>query len=193
MFAILTALVMGLAPETPNATVRAEEVEEDPGIRVEHPMSLSVELSYNGLAGMGANAGYQLSPHVALDFGLGKAATGVKIGARARYNLFTTDLTPFFAGGLTVGTGSLGQSWHVADEAAPTRYTVQVSPYAQAVAGLSYQTDDGLAALVGVGYSQLLRSDNLRWTTPPTPKQAKDLPGKLESGLMFTASCGYAF
>ena len=193
MLAILTALVLSLSPETPNATARLTPPDEDPGIRVEHPLSISVELSYNGLAGMGGNAAYQLSPHVALDFGLGKAATGAKIGARARYNLWTSDLTPFFAGGLTVGTGSLGQSWHVADKEAPTRYSVQVSPYAQAVAGVSYQADDGLSALVGVGYSQLLRSENVRWLTPPTPKQAKDLPGTLESGLLLTASCGYAF
>ena len=192
MLAVWSLLVLSIAPETPNATAHGT-VPEDPGIRVEHPLSVGVELSYNGLAGMGANMGYQLTPHVAFDAGLGKAASGAKVGVRARYNLFTSDFTPFFAGGISVGTGSMGKSWHAPDKAAPTPYSVSVSPYAQAVAGVSYQGDDGLSALVGAGYSQLLLSKNLSWQGSPTAKQAADMPGSLESGLLLTASCGYAF
>lgn len=138
---------------------------------------------------MGLNVWYQLTPRFALDSGIGFSSAVAKLGARLRYNFITDDFTPFVAAGLSVGTGSFGQTLY-RDEA---RYTLGVSPYAQALAGVTYQRRSGLALMAGVGWSQLLVPRNFAWKAAPTPRQRKEMPIEVASGLLASFAVGYAF
>ena len=190
----ILSLAMMLALPGPNQTARSmhDLVASGDGVRIRNPLTFAAEVSHHGLSGIGVNIWYQLTPHIALDGGVGAASTVAKLGARVRYNFLTDDFTPFVAAGVSVGTGSFGKILEDEHVVLNARYSLGVSPYAQALAGVAYQNSWGFSVLAGLGWSHLLVRSNLYWQAAPLPKQRHDLPPTVGSGPLAMLAIGFA-
>src|SRR6478735_5688709 len=99
---LCATLMTASASDGGTLTVDATEVVTIPSVRTLRPWVVSAELGINSLSGVGANATYNFTPHVALDGGLGMGLSGAKAGLRGRYNFTTANLTPFVGVGATL-------------------------------------------------------------------------------------------
>ena len=193
MFVLAMALALA-APPPANETVRSmyELRANGDGVRARNPLTFAAEVSHHGLSGIGFNVWYQLTPNVAVDAGLGYSRALAKVGARLRYNFITDDFTPFVAAGISVGSGSFGKILEDSDPVLNARYAVGISPYAQVLAGVSYQEKSGFSLMAGLGWSHLLVRHNFSWQAAPLPKQREELPGRVGSGPLASIALGYA-
>jgi hypothetical protein len=187
------ALVTASAPDEGTLTVNAAEVVTLPSVRTRRPWAVSAEAGIKSLSGVGANITYNLTPHVALDGGLGLGLAGGKVGLRGRYNFSAANLTPFIGAGATFSSG-LAQDLEIINSGNAVGVRVMPTAAAQAVGGLSYVADNGLALMGSVGYSWVLRDDPVQLRSGrPTPAQAKGIEALYGHGVTLGGSIGYAF
>ena len=189
----MTAILLGLClatAEVPQAEVRPRAVRNDP--RSQRPWVISGEAGWNSLSGVGAVVARHLDPHLTVEAGVGLSAVGPKFGARARYNFLAEEWTPFLGAGFLYGTGLQGAQVD-SSSAHVFTYTLGPSPFLQLVAGLEYQSRTGLNFLAAAGYARLLQHNLTVIAGSPTGDDLQSLRLWTGSGLVASASLGFAF
>lgn len=197
-------------PATPKAPPSAARKSEAPAfgadkrplgpIRARRRLALLGELGWNGLAGFGAILTYHAHPHLAFDLGGGFSLTGWKAGARVRYNLLTSNMTPFIGigGNATSGLGEFtsdpADREHKEPGAVPFTLDIKPSYFLQYVVGFDFLHHRGFNMLGALGYAQLLNDKNVILVDGELThdeKQAVDFIFK--GGIVISLAAGYAF
>ena len=192
---ILVALLLANLPppQLPNeAEVRPVARGASP--REERPWGVSGELGWNGLAGVGAVVARHLDAHFTLEAGVGIAAEAAKFGLRARYDFAASEWTPFLGAGFLYGTG-YGDAVQSVDSSAGGSFGIKIgpSPFVQLVGGVEYQSRGGFAFHFAAGYARLLRDNFTVVSGTPTSDDLSAVRIAVGSGLVLSASLGYAF
>ena len=180
----LTVLAVALASSSALA-------EEAPIRRARRAFALG-EFGWNSLAGMGANAGYHVLPHLTAEAGFGFSLVRWKLGARLRANLLEGAWTPFVAAGAMISTGeSTEQIFPVGG--GRIAYTIRPSPFAQLVAGVDFTAEDGVTFLATLGWAFLLSPNVDVASGLPSPTQQRYLDLAFGSGPVAAIALGYSF
>lgn len=168
------------------------DLDERP-IRLRRPFVVGGELSWNGLAGLGANFSYHIIPQLALDAALGLSLTGTRVGARARFNFLTSEWTPFLGGGMSYASGFGDQVIDAQYGTDKAKMKVDGSPFAQVAGGVNYTGKEGFTFTVAIGYSFLLKDHNTTFVSgsPEAYDYAKN--NLYAGGKTLSAAFGYAF
>jgi len=167
--------------------------EDAPPVRAQRKLMIGAELGWNSLAGVGLNASYHLLPRLSVDAGLGYSLVGAKLGARARFNLLTSEWTPFIAAGFLYGFGQGNRDLNLPVGSQTVVLRVAGSPFAQFVAGVDYSDAGGFTFLFTAGYAVLLR-ENLTYSAGQDNALATQTLNPLfHSGLVVAAALGYSF
>ena len=178
--AVLLAQVQFPAPSVPS------------DVRSQRPWVVSGEAGWNGLTGVGAVIARHVSPRVTIEAGAGLSGEGPKFGARARYNFFVSEWSPFVAAGYLYGTGDpnvqrdTGAS-HVFS------YKIGPSPFLQLASGVEYQSPGGFNILLTLGYAWLLKDNLTIVSGTPTGGDLDSLRLTTSGGLVASVSFGFAF
>jgi hypothetical protein len=167
-------------------------------IRAQRRLALLGELGWNGLAGFGAILTYNAHPHLALDLGGGFSLLGWKAGARARYNLLTSNMTPFvgFGANATSGFGEVTDPGDNRKDGDTSPFTLDIRPsyLLQYTVGFDFVHKRGFNMLGAIGYAQLLNKNNLiivDGTLSPDEHQA--INALFKGGVVISLAAGYAF
>ena len=205
-----TAAVAPSAPPPPPATVapvrsgatieRDGEEEERPEpefkgpIRSHRHFGILGELSWSGLAGFGLNGVYNITPHIAVDAGLGIGLAGWKTGLRGRYNFLLSHATPFVGAGIDVGWGT-GNRVATLGTTEGNEYDLKLGPmpYLQMVGGLDFTAGGGFTLIATAGYSVLLSNNAVVTRGAPTSTQVEGLNLIYGSGIVLGIALGYTF
>jgi hypothetical protein len=165
-----------------------------PGAREQHPFVIGAQVGWNTLAGLGLAASWTATRHLAFDAGAGYVISVPKAGARLRWNLLTSDVTPFVAAG---GFWSFGRSTpQTITEKDGDSFAFQVGPagYAQAVAGVDVQDASRFTFRFELGWSKDLTHRDLRVLSgTPDATSWKEVRLLAGDGLVLGGSFGYAF
>jgi hypothetical protein len=159
--------------------------------RVRRPFFIGGELGWNGLAGLGVNFSYHPIPYFAMDTGLGLAATGVRLGIRARANLLTGEWTPFLGAGLTYSGGSDGKSLEIQSKGEKAQMEFLDSGFVQLAGGINYTGSEGFVFMATTGYALLLRN-NTRFVSGDRTVY-NDVKSLYRGGVIVSVAFGYAF
>ena len=161
-------------------------------IRLRRPFFIGGELGWNGMSGLGVNFSYHFIPYLAVDTGLGISLTGLRVGARVRANLLTSEWTPFVAAGFSYAAGTNGQNAEIQAKSEKAWLRVYKSPFLQLGAGVNYTGTEGFAFTATTGYSVLLRDHNTHFVdgSPAAYDEVKPMFG---GGLIVSVAFGYAF
>lgn len=162
-------------------------------IRGRRPLSVATEMGYNGLSGLGIIVGYQLTPHAAVDLGLGMALQQQpKLGLLARFEPAPGTWSPSLGFGVTVVPGSAHSPSLVS---CPDEFDV----WNTVVMGLMTV---GVSAAFESGLTLRLTTGAALQLSPASPRQANsaDGPGTerlvsffFGSGPVLNLAVGYAF
>jgi len=169
-------------------------------IRARRRLVLSGELGWNGLAGLGAILTYNAHPHLAFDLAGGFSLLGWKAGARVRYNLLTSNMTPFVGVGANATSG-FGEFTDPGDgrQGANVKgvpYTLDVRPsyLLQYTLGFDFQHRRGFNMVGALGYAQLLNDHNLIIVDGElTSDERRAVNAIFKGGIVISLSAGYAF
>ena len=188
-------VALPVGPVPPRADSRP-----DRPIRALRKLALMGEVGWNGLAGFGPVLTYNATPHLALDLGAGLSLMGGKVGARARYNLLTSPMTPFVGVGATYAGGFGQQNLNSANDphSDPTRGPVTLelkrSYLIQSVIGFDLIHKHGFTMLGCAGYSWLLNHDNVDVIAGKLSADEQQAVNVLfKSGVVISLAAGYAF
>ncbi|OGJ85088.1 MAG: hypothetical protein A2268_16360 [Candidatus Raymondbacteria bacterium RifOxyA12_full_50_37] len=163
-------------------------------IRLERKMTLSLELAWNGLAGVGPVLSYYPIPKFGLDCGLGLGGAGYKLGIRGRYLFKNDNLTPFIGAGATMGTGTMGQEAGVNDQGSTIKVKMKSCPYILLGGGLENISQGGFFFQFHLGYALLLGDDKIEYTQgTPSSTMKKSLDLSVNGGVSIGLNVGYAF
>lgn len=169
-------------------------------IRSQRKLALLGELGWNGLAGFGAVLTYNPDPHVALDLAGGFSLLGWKGGVRGRYNLFTSNFTPFVGAGFNATSGLGEITSDPKDDpdrdadSVPFTLDIKASYLVQGVVGFDFIHRRGFTMVGCLGYAHLLNKNNvaiLNGKLTRNEQQAVNIVFK--SGLVISLAMGYAF
>lgn len=163
-------------------------------IRSHRHFGILGEMAWNGLAGLGLNGLYNITPHIAVDVGLGISASGWKTGARGRFNFLLSHATPFVGAGITVGWGTGGKSI-TSGASEGNEYDLKLGPmpYLQLVGGLDFTAGGGFTLIATAGYAVLLANNATITRGTPTSTQTEALNILYGSGIVLGAALGYTF
>ncbi len=171
-------------------------------IRSLRKLALTAELGWNGLAGFGPVLTYNAHPHVAVDLGTGFSLFGWKVGLRGRYNILTSNFTPFLGAGFnaTSGLGELPFNDKNDPDADPNRdvVTINVKPsyLVQGVLGFDYIHRRGFTMIGCVGFAKLLNTDNVELVEgsgEPNHEERMAIDVLFGSGAVISMSLGYSW
>jgi len=141
---------------------------------------------------LGVNFGYHPDPHFAIDTGAGLSITGWRAGARLRANFLTGEWTPFIGAGMSIASGTGGQSIEQESKGEKAKYTILTSPFVQLAAGVNYTGTEGFMFTATTGYAILTRSRNTRFVSGSTAAY-DDIRALYGGGLILSVAFGYAF
>ena len=193
---LLAALVQASAPVAAEPVHTTHDVLapiEVVPVRALRPAQVSIEAGFNGLSGVGLQVGYNFPPHFAVDVGGGLSTQTAKVGLRGRYNLLKSNVTPFLGAGVVYGFGTPDALTN-RDGGNEVSFKIDRSPFAQAVAGVSYVNRRGLSLMASAGWNQLLRDNNvLIKGGRPNDRQRKAFKYLAGSGPSLALAVGYAF
>ncbi|MGQ0508594.1 MAG: hypothetical protein ACT4TC_25120 [Myxococcaceae bacterium] len=165
-------------------------------VRERRKFAVMGEGGWNSLSGLGVNGTYRLMPRLAVDLGLGLASTGLKGGARVRFNVLTSRWTPTFGLGFLLASGSFGQTVDF-PAAFPgdsdLRFRVRPSPFLQFTGGVEFCAENGFTALATAGYAVLLGRNLDMISGTPSARQDLLLKFVYGSALVVSAAVGYSF
>lgn len=178
------------------STPRAQALQTAPPVarkpnRAARRFAIAGEIGWNSLAGLGANFSYHPIPELALDTGLGLSQVGLKLGARARWNVLDTPWTPIAGVGFLYGLGSGNQDLKLTVNGDPVTLRLRGSPYLQTVAGVNYTGDGGFLFMATAGWAFLLR-DNAEFVSGSRTAFDKVRP-VFGGGIVIAAAIGHAF
>jgi hypothetical protein len=165
-------------------------------VRAERRLALLGELGWNSLAGVGPSVTFHAHPHVSFDLGAGLGAVGGKIGLRARANVLTKEVTPFFGAGAIVASGFDAPSANFASDMENRELNVKVLPsaFVQAVTGVDWTSRNGFTLVGALGYAFLVTRDNVEIITgEPTAEERRGLRAAFGSSLVISIAIGYSF
>lgn len=165
-------------------------------IRMKKRASVGLDLTWNGLAGLGALMSYHITEQLSGDVGIGLSGVGLKTGVRARYNFTTASFTPFVGLGAMMGGGTAGRSIEMEDNENGNKIEVQLeeSYFIQTVLGFDYISDGGFMLLGQLGYANLIGDDNVKVVSGiPNDTQKAVIDITYKSGLVLGFVIGYAF
>ncbi len=150
------------------------------------------ELGWNGLAGVGVDAGWRALPFLTLEGGAGFSLLKWKGGLRIRAHLPPSRYTPFLAAGALFASGDSSET-RLDYAGNPLRYRTLPSQYVQVVAGLDYVGEDGVTLMATLGWAILL-SRNVDITLgTPNATQSRLLSLAYGSGPVASFAVGYSF
>lgn len=154
-------------------------------VRMRRRISVLTEVSYNGLSGVGVNLGYQLTPNLAVDLGLGLGPpTLPKAGLRLRANFSQGRLAPMAAVAVTI----------IPESEIDGVEHLQLNAMAQAMLGASFVASSGFSLVAGLGYAQRLTPQHSHNATDRTELGvARLFDMLLGSGPVASIACGYSF
>lgn len=163
----------------------------------ERRFSVAGEVGWNGLAGLGPVLSWRFAPHFAADAGVGLAGTGLKGGARLRWNPVAGRWSPVLAAGVMLGSGLPDDplEMEMVERGVVYRYAYRIlpSPFVQAVTGVEYLGPSGFTWLLTVGYARLLR-DNLEILSGSPSAMMRDaMRWAYGSGPVISTSFGGSF
>jgi hypothetical protein len=164
-------------------------------VRAERRLALLGELGWNSLGGVGPSVTFHAHPHLSFDLGAGLGAMGGKIGLRARVNVLTNEVTPFFGVGLIGGSGWEAPA-NIASDMENRELNIKVLPSAffQAVAGVDWTSRDGFTLVGALGYAFLITRDSVEIITgEPTADERRGLDAAFRSSFVISIAIGYSF
>lgn len=167
-------------------------------LRRPHRWGVSAEIGMNSLSSLiGPVLTFYAKPAIALDFGAGLSAGGLRPGLRARYLFTAKDKTSFFAGaGFKECLGSGVQDVKIKDPDTKADLRIKISPasFADLLVGSEFQAGNGFLIIANAGYSILLTGDPYEFTAgAPSDKAIKTFDTVFGSGVMLSVSLGWAF
>lgn len=180
-------------PEPPLVVVRSRQPAAPP-VRTERRLALAMDLTWNGLAGLGPILSFHALRHLSVDLGTGLSSVGFKLGARVRWDILDAPFTPFIGVGAMYGLGSGGEDAELDTEGHVIRFALEPSPFVMAAVGFDWTSREGFYMLGQLGYAHLLGGDNVVVTQgTPSEVQQKALDASCHSGPVLGVSLGYAF
>jgi hypothetical protein len=169
---------------------------EDMPVRLTRSFGLSLDLGWNGLVGFGPTLQYYISPHFAIDGGIGLSSTGFKPGIRGRYLFLEKKFTPFVGIGFNYGFGAGNEDFVLEndDNGNTIEYYILHSPFLQLTAGGDLVGKGGFFLMFNLGYAILLKEENVVITSgTPTPLQQRAMNSAFGSGIVIEAGIGFVF
>jgi len=164
-------------------------------VRAERRLALMGELGWNTLSGFGPTLTFHAHPHLSFDLGAGISPEGFKLGLRPRYNLLSSEVTPFVGVGLIGASGIDSPSQDLSTDGSDS-LTIKIRPcgFMQAVAGIDWTSPGGFTMLGALGYAWLLGGDNVQVLTGvPDAEQEEALDAVFRSGIVISLGIGYSF
>ncbi len=188
-----------LEPQAPKSTLAPDKRPRGP-IRAERKLALLGELGWNSLAGFGALLTYNAHPHLAFDLAGGFSLLGWKGGVRGRYNLLTSNFTPFIGVGFNATSG-LGEITSDPKndpdpdpQSVPFTIDVKASYLVQYTLGIDFVHRRGFTMLGALGYAQLLNKNNFALVDGQlTDEERKVMNAFFKGGLVISVAFGYSF
>jgi len=150
------------------------------------------ELGWNGLAGIGVDAGWRALPFVTVEGGAGFSLLKWKGGVRIRAHLRPARYTPFIAAGALFASGDSAET-RLDFAGNPLRYRTRPSQYAQLAAGLDYVGEDGVTLMATLGWAFLLAPNVDITLGTPNATQSRLLFLAYDSGPVASFAVGYSF
>lgn len=138
------------------------------------------EVGWNSVPGAGLITFLHVLDKLSIELGAGLGELGYKTGARAKYYLLPTQLSPFFAVG-----GTMLWSPKYPEEDIPLDNT----PYLLTTCGIEAVAENGLSFMLTIGFAFAFLSQA---TTDQVVHRGGDLD-KINSGLSVSLALGYRF
>ncbi len=178
------SLVAGLEPNADPDLI-------EPPIRETFPLYLGVAWGWNSLEGLGLRGGAYVTPHLALEAGLGVSLTGFTMGAQTRWLLFSGAFTPFISAGAHV---HLSGDTEYQDAFGTFTAVGHPAAFADVALGAEFLRQDGLWTSLSAGYAQMVTHQPFTLVgAVPTEVGQQAVEVQYGGGLMFCATLGYAY